>query len=258
MSHATVQPDAAGSHPTGDEDEAAVGSDAAVAAEPAQAAPGLARRVADAVGWRMLWAIGGPRAVFTRIHRRNLWGGGESVSGAGSTEARGAAFRGELIALLRRLDAQVLLDAPCGDFNWAGEVADAVPRYVGVDVVPELVARVQARHGSERRTFACADLARDPLPRADVILCRDCLVHFSFAEIRRALRNFRRSGAAYLLTTTFDDAAPNADIVTGGWRALNLREPPFSFPPPLEAIDERCPGYPGKRLALWRMDALEV
>lgn len=212
----------------------------------------------DAVGWRLLWAVGGPRAVFGRVYRRNLWGSGESASGAGSTEARAAAFRDELIALLRRIDTRVLLDAPCGDGTWIGPVADAVPRYVGVDVVPAVVERARARHGGERRTFARADLARDPLPPADVILCRDCLVHFSFAEIRRALRNFRRSGAAWLVTTTFEDAGPNLDIVTGGWRALNLREPPFSFPAPLAAIDERSPGHPGKRLALWRMEALAV
>jgi hypothetical protein len=219
------------------------------------AAAGL-RRGADALRARLLWTIGGPRAVFGRIYRQNAWGSEGSVSGAGSTVERGADFRDELIALLRRLETRVLLDAPCGDCTWIGPVADAVPRYVGVDVVPELVERARARHAGERRTFARADLARDPLPEADVILCRDCLVHFSFAEARRALRNFRRSGAPFLLTTTFDEVAANDDIVTGGWRALNLRKPPFSFPPPLEAIDERCPGYPGKRLALWRMDAL--
>lgn len=228
--------------------------------EPPRAA-GPLRRAVSAAAWRLLWMAGGPRAVFTRVYRRNVWGNAESVSGAGSTESRGAAFRDDLIGLLRRLDARVLLDAPCGDFNWIGPVAEAVERYVGVDVVPELVERVRAAHGSERRAFVCADLARDPLPRADLILCRDGLVHFSFREIRAALRNFRRSGAPYLLTTTFVDVAHNVDIRTGGgWRALNLQAPPFSFPPPLELIDERCTGYGGryrgKRLGLWRLDAL--
>ena len=218
-------------------------------------------RALSAAAWRLLWIVGGPRAVFTRVYRRNVWGNAESVSGPGSTESRGADFRDDLIELLRRLDTRVLLDAPCGDFNWIGPVADAVPRYVGVDVVPELVERVRAKHGSARRTFIVADLARDPLPRADVILCRDGLVHFSFAEIRAAVRNFKRSGAEYLLTTTFVDTARNVDIRTGGgWRDLNLREPPFSFPPPLELIDERCTDYGGryrgKRLGLWRLDAL--
>ncbi|MFL5384936.1 MAG: class I SAM-dependent methyltransferase [Longimicrobiaceae bacterium] len=228
---------------------------------PLETAPGPLRRVLSAAAWRLLWMAGGPRAVFTRVYRRNVWGNAESVSGPGSTESRGADFRDELIGLLRRLDARVLLDAPCGDFNWIGPVADAVPRYVGVDVVPELVERVRAAHGSERRTFACADLARDPLPRADVILCRDGLVHFSFREIRAALRNFRRSGATHLLATTFVDTARNVDIRTGGgWRALNLQAPPFAFPPPLELVDERCTSYGGryrgKRLGLWRIDAL--
>jgi hypothetical protein len=245
---------------------------AAVAADPVQAEsapaesparPGPVRRALSAAAWRLLWMAGGPRAVFTRVYRRNVWGNAESVSGAGSTARRGEAFRADLIDLLRRLDTRVLLDAPCGDFNWVGEVADAVPRYVGVDVVPELIERVRAAHGSERRTFIRADLARDPLPRADVILCRDGLVHFSFAEIRAALRNFKRSGAAYLLATTFVDTARNVDIRTGGgWRDLNLQEPPFSFPPPLELIDERCTDYGGqyrgKRLGLWRLDALPV
>jgi len=228
---------------------------------PAAAAPGPVRRALSAAAWRLLWMAGGPRAVFTRVYRRNVWGNAESVSGAGSTARRGEAFRDDLIDLLRRLDARVLLDAPCGDFNWIAPVADAVPRYVGVDVVPELIERVRAAHGSERRTFVRADLARYPLPRADVILCRDGLVHFSFREIRAALRNFKRSGAAYLLATTFVDAAPNVDIRTGaGWRVLNLQEPPFSFPPPLELIDERCTDYGGryrgKRLGMWRMDVL--
>ena len=225
------------------------------------AAPGPVRRALSAVAWRLLWMAGGPRAVFTRVYRRNVWGNAESVSGAGSTARRGEAFRDELIALLRRLGTRVLLDAPCGDFNWIAEVADAVPQYVGVDVVPELIERVRAEHGNARRSFICADLVRDPLPRADVILCRDALVHFSFREIRAALQNFRRSGAEHLLATTFVDTARNVDIRTGGgWRDLNLQEPPFSFPPPLELIDERCTDYGGryrgKRLALWRLDAL--
>jgi hypothetical protein len=228
---------------------------------PAATAPGPVRRALSAAAWRLLWMAGGPRAVFTRVYRRNVWGNAESVSGAGSTARRGEAFRGDLIGLLRRLDARVLLDAPCGDFNWIGPVADAVPRYVGVDVVPELIERVRAMHGSERRAFIRADLARDPLPRADVILCRDGLVHFSFGEIRAALRNFGRSGATYLLATTFVDTARNVDIRTGGgWRALNLQAPPFSFPEPLELIDERCIDYGGryrdKRLGLWRMEAV--
>lgn len=215
------------------------------------------RGVLRGFGARLLRGRSDHRAIFTRIYRTNEWGDAESVSGRGSTRARGADFSGDLLDLLRRLDTRVLLDAPCGDFNWIGEVADGVEQYVGVDVVPELIAQNIQRHQRDGRSFLLADLTRDPLPRADVILCRDCLVHFSFADIRRALENFRRSGATYLLTTSYVDYEKNIDIRTGGWRQLNLQRPPFDFPPPLELVDECCTHsdgiYRDKRLALWAL-----
>jgi hypothetical protein len=200
------------------------------------------------------------RAVFGEIFRRNAWGDGESVSGPGSTQARGADLRPELLALLRELGTRKLLDAPCGDFNWIEEVADSLPEYVGVDVVPELIEANLRQHPSPRRSFLCADITRDPLPAADVILCRDCLVHFSHRDAWAALENFRRSGSRYLLTTTFLERAENARIRTGEWYPINLQAAPFHFPPPLALVDERCTHtggiYRDKRLALWELASL--
>ena len=48
------------------------------------------------------------------------------------------------------------------------------------------------------RVFLRLDLTRDPLPDGDLILCRDCLVHLPFEDVRRAVRNFKRSGARWL------------------------------------------------------------
>jgi SAM-dependent methyltransferase len=199
-------------------------------------------------------------AIFTRIYRENEWGSAESPSGPGSTLARAADFRDDLVALLRGLDTRVLLDVPCGDGNWIGPVADALPGYVGVDVVPALVEAARARNAAPGRSFVCADLTRDPLPAADVVLCRDCLVHFSFRDARAALANLRRGGAAWLVTTTFVDLPGNRDILTGGWRPLNLERPPFNLPPPRALVDERCTHsggrYRDKRLGVWAMQDL--
>jgi hypothetical protein len=163
----------------------------------------------------------------------------------------------DLVDLVTKYDIRTLLDAPCGDFNWASAVAAAVETYIGVDIVDELIARNQREHGGRRRIFLTADLTRDPLPKADLLLSRDCLVHFSYADIFAALQNFRRSGAEYLLTTTFANRPANRNIRTGSWRPLNLQAPPFDFPEPLASIDERCTHsggiYTDKRLALWRL-----
>ena len=101
-----------------------------------------------------------------------------------------------------------------------------------------------------------------PLPRADVILSRDGLVHLSLADCLAALRNFKHSQSGWLLATTFIHFPANSDIATGGWRQLNLQKPPFDFPPPHRLIDEKCLHsggiYADKRLGLWELKTLAV
>jgi hypothetical protein len=113
-------------------------------------------------------------------------------------------------------------------------------RYTGADLLPELIGPLQERFGDARHSFVVLDLTRDPLPEADLLLCRDCLVHLSFADIRRALGNLVRSGIPCLLTTTFPQCEGNEEIVTGDWRPLDLERDPFGFPAPFELLNERC------------------
>ena len=111
----------------------------------------------------------------------------------------------------------------------------------------------RARDGDSLRL----DLTADPLPRADVVLCRDCLVHLSFDHIRQAFDNLRRSGSTWLLTTTFLDHHENVDIESGDWRMLNLTRPPFNLPAPEGVLVEGCleseGAYADKALGLWRI-----
>lgn len=235
--------------------------------------PGRIRSVLDrsivetayALAWKLGVRVAAPKAahqaIFTRIYETNDWGDAESRSGPGSTRRRGAEIRPALVDLLARYSVSTLLDAPCGDFNWIRDVTPgAVASYIGVDIVEELIAENNARYGDERHRFLCRDLTRDPLPRADLILCRDALIHFSFADIRLALANFQRSGSEFLLTTSFIDVARNEDIRTGGWRPLNLQAGPFRFPEPLEVLDDipTATVAPGKRLCLWRLASIDV
>jgi SAM-dependent methyltransferase len=196
------------------------------------------------------------RRIFEAIHETKSWGDGESSSGSGSTRERAASFLPDLIALVRALGVKTLLDAPCGDFNWTAPLAEAVDRYIGIDIVPAIVRSNQQRWSSPERQFLCRDMVRQRLPAADLVLARDVLVHFSHNDIFQALSNLRRTGASYLITTTFLGDRRNEDIRTGDWRALNLQRPPFQLPAPLALIDEHCHHtdgiYSDKRLALWR------
>jgi len=193
---------------------------------------------------------------FRYIHDKNLWGSDASVSGTGSTIDATAILRTGIPVLLRETGARSVLDIPCGDFGWLNTVELGVP-YLGADIVPALVEANRARYGRPDRTFVCADLTRGSLPQADLVLCRDCLVHLSFANVERALANIRASGAKWLLTTHFTQLEENADIEDGDWRPLNFERPPFSFAPPERVLVEGCQEYGGayddKTLALWHV-----
>lgn len=200
-------------------------------------------------------------ARFERIQRTNLWGAATSVSGLGSEDGATAAIGEALPALLQRLGARSLLDAPCGDAGWIARLKLDLD-YTGIDIVPSLIAanRQRVADGGPPGRFLIADVTRDALPRADVILCRDCLVHLSFDNIARAVARFRISGARFLLVTTFPEWPDNGDCEDGDWRALNMQRAPFDWPAPRALINERCEegggGWHDKSLGLWALEQL--
>lgn len=202
----------------------------------------------------------GRQSVFTRIYATNGWGSAESVSGCGSTLRETRVIRQILPSLIERYGIQTLLDIPCGDCNWISSIDFGARTYIGGDIVADLVQRNRAAFGGSERRFMHLDIVRDPLPPSELVLCRDCMIHLSNANVLAALRNVRRSGAKYLLATTYRARPTNPDIVTGDWRGLNLQAPPFALPAPLELISEEwdwADGYHAdKCIGLWEARVL--
>ncbi len=215
--------------------------------------------------YRMLQRRSGQRLVkrfataedrFKHIYETNHWDEAESVSGPGSTLEETEPIRRELPALLAELGASSLLDLPCGDFHWMQHTDLSGVRYIGGDLVGDLIECNQEKHSCDGVEFQKIDLVNDTLPAVDVILCRDCLVHLSFADAQAALSNIARSGAGWLLATSFPSVTRNDDIVTGQWRPINLTLPPFNLPEPEQVIGENCTDseFVDKKLSLWPVD----
>jgi methyltransferase family protein len=202
----------------------------------------------------------GLQEKFEYIHRENMWGSPESVSGLGSTLAVTTPLRRQLSELCKRFQVHTMIDAPCGDFVWMSAAALPVESYLGIDIVEFLIEQNRKLYGRESITFQAGDLTSIELPERDLILCRDCLVHLSFDNIRRVLSNFINSDSKYLLTTTFPENDLNIDIENGDWRMLNFQIKPFDFPDPILLIDEECNevngAYNDKSLGLWELRAL--
>ncbi len=195
---------------------------------------------------------------FQTIYQERFWSGA-SASGPGSTLEQTTKVRRRLPGLLLDLSVETLLDAPCGDFFWMKHVDLGSTNYIGGDIVPELIEDNRARFGSDKRRFEVVDLVASPLPDADLLLCRDVLVHLSYEDIKKALRNVCDSNIKWLLTTHFPEHE-NEDIPSGLWRPINLRAEPFSLPVPTELIDdtpsEENFSHPDKTLALWAVSDL--
>jgi hypothetical protein len=192
---------------------------------------------------------------FERIYETNLWSDPETRSGVGSSLDSTRVVRAKLPAALLALEARVLLDAPCGDFTWMEHVELGDIDYIGGDIVPGIIAENQRRHERAGRRFVNLDLTRDELPDADVLLCRDCLVHLSYANIAAVLGNVARSGVRFILMTSFPGRGDNRDVEDGDWRPLDFQAAPFSFPEPRLTIVEECTeengAYADKSLVAW-------
>jgi hypothetical protein len=197
----------------------------------------------------------GLRQRFERIYETNLWSDPETRSGVGSSLDSTRVVRAMLPAALRELETRVLLDAPCGDFTWMEHVDLGEIEYIGGDIVPTIVSENQGRFASASRKFMNLDLTRDALPDADVLLCRDCMVHLSYANIGAVLANVARSRIRFVLMTSFPERGDNRDVDDGDWRPLDFGGPPFGFPTPrltiVEECDEENGAYADKSLVAW-------
>ncbi|MFX0048782.1 MAG: class I SAM-dependent methyltransferase [Candidatus Hermodarchaeota archaeon] len=199
---------------------------------------------------------------FSTIYIKNIWGSKESKSGKGSILNQTATIRREIPQILGDIKAATLLDLPCGDFNWLQHVDLGLKKYIGGDIVPEIVAQNRKKYENDKRIFKLMDITTSKLPKVDIILCRDCLVHLSYKDIFAAINNFKRSKSTYLLSTTFVSRRINRNIFTGGWRPINLQKSPFNFPPAIYVINEHCTEANGrmadKSLGLWKIEDIPI
>jgi 2-polyprenyl-3-methyl-5-hydroxy-6-metoxy-1,4-benzoquinol methylase len=184
--------------------------------------------------------------VFESIFSRNAWGGTESASGDGSSMASTEAIRAAIPEIIKEFKIRSVLDIPCGDFNWMRTLE--IENYIGADIVLPMIESLRAKYPEKH--FEYLDVTSDLLPRADLVLCRDCLVHLPYADIFKAVNNIIDSGALYLLATTFPKHDKNEDPHDPGrWRQLNLQAEPFNFPTPAKMISENTTS--NKYLGLW-------
>jgi len=201
--------------------------------------------------------------IFESIYKDNIWNDPMSRSGNGSTLEQTKRIREVIPVIVEKYKIISFLDIPCGDFFWMKviqpQLNTILKSYVGGDIVSELISINNENYSNPVFQFIHCDLLTSLLPYADLVLCRDCLVHFSYRDILKAIINIKKSESKYLLTTTFPGRR-NKNIPTGAWRPIDLQKFPFYFPVPIELHNEECSEldrqFSDKSLSLWKINSI--
>mmetsp|Transcript_47312 Transcript_47312/g.92282 ORF Transcript_47312/g.92282 Transcript_47312/m.92282 type:complete len:328 (+) Transcript_47312:94-1077(+) len=179
-----------------------------------------------------------------------------AISGRGSS----LAYTEEVRKLLKTLlgdpsyNIKTFLDCPCGDWLWMQTVDLSSVKYFGADITAKSVDENTKCFESSNVHFHVLDWSCSIPPPVDLLMVRDMLFHFNTKRVLDVLNQINRSGAKYLLTTTFPNTTKVADNKTFpgyGYRDLNLYGPPFNLPEPLMKTGVEARG--GRHMALFKL-----
>jgi 2-polyprenyl-3-methyl-5-hydroxy-6-metoxy-1,4-benzoquinol methylase len=191
--------------------------------------------------------------IFTKIYEKDLFNvrssndNSVSKSGSGSDLEQTKEIIKQLPLLLKKYNIKSILDVPCGDFYWMQHVNLKGINYIGSDIVKKVIETNTSKYQTDTIKFMELDIINDAIPRVDLILCRDLLVHLNNDQIIKTLKNIKKSNCSFLLTTSFKNTVENRDNdKIGFWRPINLELEPFNFKNPIDSIFENCTEANGK------------
>lgn len=194
--------------------------------------------------------------VFTDIYRSAGWGGsrGEFCSGAGSTDAQVIASYVQAVHEEVRTHGCLglsFVDLGCGDFRVGRQLLPLCSKYIGVDIVRDLVDRNQQLYGDVRTLFFYADIVKDELPDGDVCFVRQVFQHLSNEQIILVLPKLKKYRLVFITEhhpSENSAGIPNIDKVQGAGIRLSensgvyVAEEPFGLPGELLSVVLEVPG----------------
>lgn len=188
---------------------------------------------------------------FSKIYKYKIWKTGESLSGTSSDFSIAKNYGFKLRDVIINKKIKSIFDCGCGEFEFMDIVVkDLKIKYIGGDLVDSIL--LQNKMNFQNYKFIKFDLLKNRLPNVQLLHIRDCLFHFSFKDIYKALNNFCNSKIKYILLTSHNSLIlKNYDIVTGDFRYLDFSKKPFFFRNEILKIKDFIFPYFPKYSYLW-------
>lgn len=149
--------------------------------------------------------------------------------------------------LIDGFSIQSMLDILAVDIAELKDRKLPIKTYIGACKDKETAIGLQARFGSDKRSFLTLDPTVDLLPKTDLIIAWDYLTTLERSEMRSCFLHFKKSGAKFLLMTHDPKITQNKKNKTGLPQPVNWKIEPYNFPEPLITFD---------KYALWNLNTL--
>lgn len=199
------------------------------------------------------------RRAFQGAYGRRQWGlekGAEFFSGAGSRGACANVYVEHISRIIESRSREsdrplTVVDLGCGDFSVGRELLKRTEsmRYIGCDIVPELIQAHTANVKDPRASFQELDIVAGGLPDGDICLVREVLQHLCNSDVSRVLKKLGKYKDVYITEArpVTPEGPPNPDKPsgpgvrwdwrTGRGRGIELDQPPFGL-----RVEEICRG----------------
>jgi hypothetical protein len=178
-----------------------------------------------------------PEEIFTEVYSKNAWGGkkGTFCSGSGTTSPNTSIYIDKIRNFIQQNNIRSIFEIGCGDFRIMNQVLyDLKGKYVGADVVPELIQHNNKKFGNDFISFKKIDAVAEELPPADLIIIRQVLQHLNNARISKILT--KTTAFKYALITEHlpitKNVAHNLDKITGPHIRMRINSGVFPDKPP--------------------------
>lgn len=201
---------------------------------------------------------------FDKVYLRRQWTHGNKhtpSSGSGSTWKATIQIRKGLLSVIKKYDIKSVLDAPCGDLTWMKHLLPTLFKlnvtYTGIDIVSSVI-QANKQYESSFVNFQHIDLTSSELPKADLVFSRQIMQHLNSEDNTKFLSKLNLRRHTYFMATTYDTVEnQNFVKVSGPDNVLiNLRQPPYNLPTPLERVLEQARVQ--EYMSLWNVSDIRL
>lgn len=168
-------------------------------------------------------------SIFDKIYKYNLWVFG---SGSGSIPINNKPYINFLNNFLINYNIKSIIDIGCGDWQISKNINWNNTKYLGIDIVKDVIDKNLKKYSSENINFICEDILKsNNLPDAECYILKDVLQHLPNEKIFKILKILSSKNYKFIIIVS-DTSVINLntiDIFEGLYRPVDISKKPYNI-----------------------------